>query len=144
MTSVGRRTPCPGPFFVIATQNPIESQGTYPLPEAQVDRFMVKVLVGYPSATEEFVIVDRAIAPPPATQRIIGTELLTEMQRRVDEVYVDPALIEYAVRLTAATREPDSVGLGDLARYIAFGASPYVRHQHDPRRTRAGLRARPL
>jgi MoxR-like ATPase len=108
----------------MATQNPIESEGTYPLPEAQVDRFMMKVLVGYPSATEEFVIVDRAITPPPATQRIIGTELLTEMQRRVDEVYVDPALVEYAVRLTAATREPEAVGLGDLARYISFGASP--------------------
>jgi MoxR-like ATPase len=123
--TIGRETHrVPQPFLVMATQNPIESEGTYPLPEAQVDRFMMKVLVGYPSATEEFVIVDRAIVPPPATQRIIGTELLTEMQRRVDEVYVDPALIEYAVRLTAATREPDTVGLGDLARYISFGASP--------------------
>jgi len=123
--TIGREThTVPKPFLVMATQNPIESEGTYPLPEAQVDRFMMKVLVGYPSATEEFVIVDRAITPPPATQRIIGTELLTEMQRRVDEVYVDPALVEYAVRLTAATREPDIVGLGDLARYISFGASP--------------------
>ena len=80
--TIGRETHrVPQPFLVMATQNPIESEGTYPLPEAQVDRFMMKVLVGYPSATEEFVIVDRAITPPPATQRIIGTELLTEMQR---------------------------------------------------------------
>ena len=123
--TIGRETHrVPQPFLVMATQNPIESEGTYPLPEAQVDRFMMKVLVGYPSATEEFVIVDRAITPPPITQRIIDPELLIEMQRRVDEVYVDPALIEYAVRLTAATREPASVGLGDLARYISFGASP--------------------
>ena len=81
--TIGRETHrVPQPFLVMATQNPIESEGTYPLPEAQVDRFMMKVLVGYPSATEEFVIVDRAITPPPATQRIIETELLIEMQRQ--------------------------------------------------------------
>jgi MoxR-like ATPase len=123
--TIGRETyQVPRPFLVMATQNPIESEGTYPLPEAQVDRFMMKVLVGYPSPTEEFVVVDRAIVPPPPTQRVIDTDLLTDMQRRADEVYVDPALIEYAVRLASATRDPAAVGLGDLARYISFGASP--------------------
>src|SRR6476661_7475801 len=98
--TIGRETHhVPKPFLVMATQNPIESDGTYPLPEAQVDRFMMKVLVGYPSATEEYVIVDRAMTPPPATQRIIDPEILVQMQRRTDDVYVDPALIEYAVRL---------------------------------------------
>src|SRR3954451_21552167 len=88
--TIGREThKVPQPFLVMATQNPIESDGTYPLPEAQVDRFMMKVLVGYPSATEEFVIVDRAMAPPPATQPIIDPELLLDIQRRVDQVYVD-------------------------------------------------------
>jgi MoxR-like ATPase len=123
--TIGRETHhVPKPFLVMATQNPIESEGTYPLPEAQVDRFMMKVLVGYPSATEEFVIVDRAVVPPPATQRIIDPERLTEMQRKTDEVYVDPALVDYAVRLSTATRAPGSIGLHELARYVTFGASP--------------------
>ena len=114
----------PLPFLVLATQNPIESEGTYPLPEAQVDRFMMKVLVGYPSPTEEFVIVERAISPAPDTQAIVDPERLIEMQTRVEQVYVDPALIEYAVRLANATRDPAQVGLGELARYVEFGASP--------------------
>jgi MoxR-like ATPase len=123
--TIGRETHrVPQPFLVMATQNPIESEGTYPLPEAQVDRFMMKVLVGYPSPTEEFVIVDRAMAPPPATQPIIDTDVLLDMQQRVDDVYVDPSLVEYAVRLAGATRDPAAVGLADLARYISFGASP--------------------
>ena len=123
--TIGRETHrVPQPFLVMATQNPIESEGTYPLPEAQVDRFMMKVLVGYPTPTEEFVVVERAIAPPPPTQRVIDTELLAAMQRKVDEVYVDPALIDYSVRLSNATRDPVSIGLGDLGRYITFGASP--------------------
>ena len=123
--TIGRETHrVPDPFLVMATQNPIETEGTYPLPEAQVDRFMMKVLVGYPSPTEEYVIVDRAITPPTATQRVIDPERLVEMQRRADAVYVDPALVEYAVRLAGATREPDLVGLGELSRYISFGASP--------------------
>ncbi len=123
--TIGRETHhVPRPFLVMATQNPIESEGTYPLPEAQVDRFMMKVLVGYPSPTEEYVIVDRAMTPPPATLRIIDPEILVQMQRRTDDVYVDPALVEYAVRLATATRHPTMVGLGDLARYISFGASP--------------------
>ncbi|GIJ49214.1 MoxR-like ATPase [Virgisporangium aliadipatigenens] len=123
--TIGREThPVPKPFLVMATQNPIESEGTYPLPEAQVDRFMMKVLVGYPSATEEFVIVERAISPTPQPQAILTPERLVEMQTQVEQVYVDPALIEYAVRLANATREPAQVGLGDLARYVEFGASP--------------------
>jgi MoxR-like ATPase len=108
----------------MATQNPIESEGTYPLPEAQVDRFMMKVLVGYPSATEEFVIVERAISPDPIIQRIIDPERLVALQRQADQVYIDPSLIDYSVRLANATRRPDSVGLGQLAKYVTFGASP--------------------
>jgi MoxR-like ATPase len=123
--TIGRETHfVPRPFLVMATQNPIESEGTYPLPEAQVDRFMMKVLVGYPSPTEEFVIVDRAITPPPAGQSIVDVEQLTAMQAQVTQVYVDPALIEYSVRLANATRRPAEVGLGALARYVTFGASP--------------------
>jgi MoxR-like ATPase len=123
--TIGREThQVPQPFLVMATQNPIESEGTYPLPEAQVDRFMMKVVVGYPSPTEEFVIVERAIAPEPLIQAIIDPTRLMEMQKQVRQVYVDPALIEYSVRLVNATRRPAEVGLDDLSRYISFGASP--------------------
>jgi MoxR-like ATPase len=123
--TIGREThQVPRPFLVMATQNPIESEGTYPLPEAQVDRFMMKVLVGYPSPTEEFVIVERAIAATVAGQAVADPERLVEMQSQVDRVYVDPALIEYAVRLANTTREPAAAGLGELARYVSFGASP--------------------
>jgi MoxR-like ATPase len=123
--TIGRETHrVPQPFLVMATQNPIESEGTYPLPEAQVDRFMMKVLVGYPSPTEEYVVVERAMTPPPPTQPVIDTQLLLDLQHRVDAVYVDPALVEYAVRLAGATRDPAAVGLADLARYVSFGASP--------------------
>lgn len=123
--TIGRETrPVPRPFLVMATQNPIESEGTYPLPEAQVDRFMMKVLVGYPSPTEEFVIVERAINPAQVIQRIVDSEQLMRLQQQVDGVYVDPSLIEYSVRLANATRVPEMVGLGHLSRYISFGASP--------------------
>ncbi len=123
--TIGRETHhVPEPFLVMATQNPIESEGTYPLPEAQVDRFMMKVIVGYPSPTEEFVIVDRAISPAPVIQSVMDPEQLVALQRQADQVYVDPSLIEYAVRLTNATRQPTIAGLGQLSRYIAFGASP--------------------
>ena len=108
----------------MATQNPIESEGTYPLPEAQVDRFMLKVLVGYPTPTEEFVIVERMTGTLEAPQQVIGTPELLQLQRAADRVYVDPALIEYAVRVVGATRDPASVGLRDLARYVTYGASP--------------------
>jgi len=123
--TIGRETHLvPRPFLVMATQNPIESEGTYPLPEAQVDRFMMKVVVGYPSATEEFVIVERAISPDPVSQAIVNPERLIEMQAQVEDVYVDPSLIEYSVRLVNATRRPAEVGLGELTRYVSFGASP--------------------
>jgi MoxR-like ATPase len=114
----------PDPFLVLATQNPIETEGTYALPEAQIDRFMLKVLVGYPSPTEEFVIVERMTGTFPTVQQVLSTDALIEMQRAADAVYVDPALLAYAVRLATATREPDAHGLGELKRYITFGASP--------------------
>jgi MoxR-like ATPase len=123
--TIGRETHrVPEPFLVLATQNPIESEGTYPLPEAQVDRFMMKVVVGYPARTEEFVIVERAIGAAATIARIIDPARLVELQRQADQVYVDPALIEYAVALANATRDLGTVGLGHLARYVTFGASP--------------------
>jgi MoxR-like ATPase len=123
--TIGRETHrVPQPFLVMATQNPIESEGTYPLPEAQVDRFMMKVLVGYPSATEEFVIVERAVTPTPTIQRILEPERLVALQAQVERVYIDPSLIEYAVRLVTATRDLAAFGLGELSRYVTFGASP--------------------
>ncbi len=123
--TIGREThQVPTPFLVMATQNPIESEGTYPLPEAQVDRFMLKVLVGYPSPTEEFVIVERMTSAVQAMQRVIDTEQLVTLQESVDAVYVDPSLMEYAVKLVTATRQPKSVGQADLAQYLTFGASP--------------------
>ncbi|HEY1280875.1 MAG TPA: MoxR family ATPase [Acidimicrobiales bacterium] len=123
--TIGRDTfPVPEPFLVMATQNPIESEGTYPLPEAQLDRFMLKVLVGYPSPTEEFVIVERITGHPEPTQKVIDTEQLVSLQRSTDAVYVDPALIEYSVRVVAATRQPASVGQDQIASYITYGASP--------------------
>jgi MoxR-like ATPase len=114
----------PNPFLVLATQNPIETEGTYPLPEAQIDRFMLKVVVGYPSPTEEFVIVERMTGVVPAAQQVLSSKGLLAMQEAADRVYVDPALFEYAVRLATATRTPELHGLGELKRYIQFGASP--------------------
>ncbi|MEO7061576.1 MAG: MoxR family ATPase [Lapillicoccus sp.] len=123
--TIGRQTyPAPDPFLVMATQNPIESEGTYALPEAQVDRFMLKVLIGYPSAAEEFVVVERMIGALAATQQVLTPATLKVFQRQADAVYVDPAVIEYAVQLATATRDPARVGQGDLARYLTYGASP--------------------
>ncbi len=123
--TIGRETyKVPNPFLVMATQNPIESEGTYPLPEAQVDRFMLKVFVGYPTTTEEFVIVERMTSILEATQKVIDTNELLALQQAADAVYVDPALIEYAVKLVGATRNPQSVGQGKLAAYLIYGASP--------------------
>ncbi len=123
--TIGREThKVPNPFLVLATQNPIETEGTYALPEAQVDRFMLKVLVGYPSSTEEFVIVERMTAALQAVQKVLTTDQLVALQKQVDKVYVDPALMEYAVRMVTATRKPSEVGLKELERYIMFGASP--------------------
>jgi MoxR-like ATPase len=123
--TIGRETfAVPNPFLVLATQNPIETEGTYPLPEAQVDRFMLKVLVGYPSATEEFVIVERMIGVLPAVHKVLTTGQLLELQQAADNVYVDPALIQYAIQVVGATRAPQEVGLKELQPYIMFGASP--------------------
>jgi len=123
--TIGRETyPVPNPFLVLATQNPIEAEGTYELPEAQVDRFMLKVLVGYPDATEEFVIVERMTGVLQGVQKALSTDQLLDLQHKVDGVYVDPALIEYAVKLVSATRKPQEVGLSELESYVMFGASP--------------------
>src|SRR5215813_4095814 len=105
--TIGREThKVPDPFLVLATQNPIETEGTYALPEAQVDRFMMKVLVGYPSATEEFVIVERMTNRLQDLQKVLTTDQLLKLQKEADKVYVDPSLMEYAVRMVSATRNP--------------------------------------
>jgi MoxR-like ATPase len=123
--TIGRETHrVPEPFLVMATQNPIEAEGTYPLPEAQLDRFMLKVLVDYPTPTEEYVVVDRALHRPQPPAAVLQPDDLLALQRTADAVYVDPALVEYAVRLAAATRRPEDVGLGRLTRYVTYGASP--------------------
>jgi MoxR-like ATPase len=114
----------PQPFLVMATQNPIESEGTYPLPEAQVDRFMMKVVVGYPTATEEAVVVERSLRPAPQVLSILSADGLAELQALTADVYVDRAIVDYAVALTAATRDPAGVGLPKVKPFIAYGASP--------------------
>jgi MoxR-like ATPase len=143
VTIAGHTYPVPEPFLVMATQNPIETEGTYPLPEAQVDRFMMKVLVGYPSTDEEFVIVERVTGAPVAVGPVATTEQLAELQRECRKGYVDPALMSYAVRLVSATREPERHGIKDLARYITFGASPRATiHLIEAARALAFLRGR--
>ena len=124
VTIAGETHHVPRPFLVMATQNPIETEGTYALPEAQVDRFMLKVLVGYPTPTEEFVIVERMTGVLQPVLKVLTTDRLLELQKQVYEVYVDPALIEYTIKLVAGTRQPKDIGLKDLERYIMFGASP--------------------
>jgi MoxR-like ATPase len=108
----------------MATQNPIETEGTYALPEAQVDRFMLKVVVGYPTPTEEFSIVERMTTSVEKVARVLTTDELVGLQRQVDAVYVDPSLYDYAVRLAVSTRVPGRFGMPELARYITYGASP--------------------
>jgi len=124
VTIAGETHFVPAPFVVMATQNPIETEGTYALPEAQVDRFMMKVLVDYPSEEEEFVIVERVTGPATTVAAVATTEQLDALQRECRSVYVDPALMQYAVRLVAATRQPERYGLADLSRYLTYGASP--------------------
>jgi MoxR-like ATPase len=124
VTIAGESHHVPEPFLVMATQNPIETEGTYPLPEAQVDRFMMKVLVGYPSEEEEFVIVDRVTGTANDVVPMATTEQLSVLQRECRSVYVDPSLKQYAVRLASATRDPARYGIADLAKYVSFGASP--------------------
>jgi MoxR-like ATPase len=124
VTIAGETHKVPNPFVVMATQNPIETEGTYPLPEAQVDRFMMKVIVDYPTDEEEFVIVQRVTGPRLDLVPIATTEQLQVLQQACRDVYVDPALIQYAVKLVAATRDPAKVGLGELKKFITYGASP--------------------
>jgi len=124
VTIAGETNRVPEPFLVMATQNPIETEGTYPLPEAQVDRFMMKVLVGYPTEEEEYVIVERVTGAAQEVAAVATTDQLAQLQRECRHGYVDPSLIQYAVRLVSATREPGRYGLGDVARFLTFGASP--------------------
>ena len=124
VTIAGETHRVPAPFLVMATQNPIETEGTYPLPEAQVDRFMMKVLVDYPTDEEEFVIVQRVTGPAVDVTAVATTEQLAALQAACRQVYVDPSLVHYAVKLVSATRTPAKAGLEELARFITFGASP--------------------
>ena len=124
VTIAGVTHKVPDPFLVMATQNPIETEGTYPLPEAQVDRFMMKILVDYPSDEEEFVIVQRVTGPAVAVSAVATTDQLAALQRACRQVYVDPSLIQYAVRLVSATRTPEKHDLKELTRFITYGASP--------------------
>ncbi|MGE0332897.1 MAG: AAA family ATPase [Ramlibacter sp.] len=124
VTIAGETHKVPNPFLVMATQNPIETEGTYPLPEAQVDRFMMKVLVDYPTDEEEFVIVSRVTGPAVDVTAVATTEQLAALQAGCRQVYVDPSLVQYAVKLVSATRNPDRHGIKDMNRFITFGASP--------------------
>jgi MoxR-like ATPase len=114
----------PEPFLVMATQNPIESEGTYPLPEAQIDRFMLKVVIGYPQHDEELTVVQRQLVEAPELRQALSLDELGALQRAVLDIYIDPALVSYAVDIATATREPAAHGLPDLAQYISYGASP--------------------
>ena len=124
VTIAGESHKVPSPFLVMATQNPIETEGTYPLPEAQVDRFMMKVLVDYPTDEEEYVIVERVTGPAVDVTPVATTEQLAALQHECRRVYVDPSLVQYAVKLVSATRNPDRHGIKDLRKFITFGASP--------------------
>jgi MoxR-like ATPase len=124
--TIGEQTfPLPDPFLVLATQNPIEQEGTYPLPEAQVDRFMLKVKVGYPTREEERAILDRmGVAAPPRAARVAGAEEVARARALVHRVYVDDRVKDYVVALVLATRDPRGHGLADLEPLIEYGASP--------------------
>jgi MoxR-like ATPase len=124
VTIGGETFPVPDPFLAMATQNPIESEGTYPLPEAQVDRFLLKVLVDYPTPGEEVTVVERALDEPVEVRQILDLDGLAALQRATRDVYVDPEIARYTVRLATATRRPEEVGLPELHHYIAYGASP--------------------
>ena len=143
VTIAGESHRVPEPFLVMATQNPIETEGTYPLPEAQVDRFMMKVLVGYPTEEEEFVIVARVTGLPNDVVPVATTEQLSTLQRECQSGYVDPSLMQYAVRLASATRDPERYGVSELAKFISFGASPRASiHLIEGARALAFLRGR--
>ncbi len=123
--TIGRETHrVPDPFLVMATQNPIETEGVYALPEAQVDRFMMKVLITYPSEMDEFVIVERMTGALAQVQPVMTTAQLIALQNDADKVFVDPVLMEYVVRIASATRQPKEFGVEDVAKYLTYGASP--------------------
>jgi MoxR-like ATPase len=123
--TIGKHTwPVPDPFLVLATQNPIEQDGTYPLPEAQIDRFMMKVVVDYPNFSEEMSIVARSLTDPPQLAEVLSVARLHGLQAACRGVYVDRLVAEYAVALCDATRHPAAYQLGDLGGYLAYGASP--------------------
>ena len=124
VTIAGETHKVPEPFLVMATQNPIETEGTYPLPEAQVDRFMMKVLVDYPSEEEEFVIAQRVTGVHTTVNAVASMGQLAELQQECRKVYVDPSLMQYAVKLVSATRRPERYDLTDTAKYLTYGASP--------------------
>jgi len=123
--TIGRQTyPVPDPFLVLATMNPIESEGTYALPEAQVDRFMMKVLVDYPTPREELEVVRRSLVGVEEVAQVLSIDQLHAYQAAAASVFVDQPVAEYAVALVAATRQPAAVRLGHLAAYVDYGASP--------------------
>src|SRR5579885_730109 len=123
--TIGRQTfALPDPFLVLATQNPIESEGTYPLPEAQVDRFMLKILVDYPTHDHELTVVARSLEDPPVLEQVLSIDELKGLQAKVHDVYVDPALISWVVDLATATRKPVDSGVPTIATYVAYGARP--------------------
>ncbi|MBL91618.1 MAG: ATPase [Myxococcales bacterium] len=124
--TLGRKTfELPWPFFVMATQNPVEQEGTYPLPEAQMDRFMLKVHVGYPTRAEERTIMERFTeGNPVVAQDIIGPEELKRASEVTRNIYIDEKIKKYIVDLVFASREPQTVGLSDIEPYIQYGASP--------------------
>jgi len=114
----------PEPLIVLATENPIEAEGTYPLPEAQVDRFMLKILLDYPSAAEEAQVVARSLRPSAPVREVLDAEGLQRLQARLDDIYVDPRLVGYAVALVEATRKLTYWGAPELESYVSYGASP--------------------
>jgi MoxR-like ATPase len=124
VTIAGETYPLPRPFLVLATQNPIESEGTYPLPEAQVDRFLFKLIVDYPSVGEESAVVGRAIGRPVEVRERVPVDALERYGERAREVFVDRDVIAYAVALADATRRPARYGLHELEGLIEYGASP--------------------
>ncbi len=124
VTIGGNRHEVPVPFLVLATQNPIESEGVYPLPEAQRDRFLMKIVIDYPSPGEEIEIVQRMGSTPPTASEVISLPEIQALQRATEAVFVERSVMEYAVNLVLCTRTPENFGLPELRTYIELGASP--------------------
>jgi MoxR-like ATPase len=124
VTIGGQRFDVPQPFLVLATQNPIESEGVYPLPEAQRDRFLMKIPVGYPTAAEEREIIYRMGVAPPVANAVLSTDDLLRLQATSSRVFVHHAIVDYVVRVVLATRTPRQHGMNDVAQWVSYGASP--------------------